>query len=470
MPEDWEILRDKCFWMGLDEYRPNAALTGNQNTDLVIVGGGFTGLWTAYHALKRIPGRRVTVLERDVVGYGASGRNGGFAMTLVHRSLKTLAAYVGDDAARRIYAMSKRAVEGVTQTIADEEIQCDAAAVGVTILSNTAPQDRRIALELETAERLGLGEDFVALDADAARQRIHSDTIRCGFYERHCTLVNPARLCRGLKLAIERLGATVYEGTPASAWEADGGGVTVTTPGGRVRAGQALLALNAYGAKHTDIRAGVIPFYTYICGTRVLTEAEWDSVGWQGREGVEDRRDGLHYFRPTADGRILWGGRDAPMRADGPSRRFDQDARQQRRLRETFEWFFPQLAHVPFEFHWGGPIGMTRDFLPVAGLFDKAAKRVAYAYGYNGHGVSTTYLVGNAVVDLLAGERTEWTDLYFIDRKPPQSGPIWLRNLITKIASDAAYRADDEQRKVVAPWSLRLADGVNRALSRFSRR
>jgi glycine/D-amino acid oxidase-like deaminating enzyme len=452
--------------MGLDRYVPNRALAGSEQADLVVIGGGFTGLWCAYQALTRAPGRRVVLLERDVVGYGASGRNGGFAMTSVHRSLKTLTSYVGDEAARRIYRMSRRSVEGLTETVAREGIQCDARATGVTIVSNTPPQDRRIALELETAARLGIGDDFVALDAAAAQERIHSERIRCGFHEKHCALINPARLARGLKSTVERLGARVYEGTEVIGWRVEREGVTVKTHDGEIRAGQAIHALNAYGARRPETRAGVVPFYSYICLTRVLTEAEWRSVGWQAREGAEDRRDGLHYFRPLPDGRILWGGRNAPMHADGPNSRYDRDEHQQARLRETFEWFFPQLKHVPFEFHWGGPIGMTRDFLPIIGVFPGSGRRVAYSYGYNGHGVAATYLAGNAVVDLLDGKKTDWTELFFVNREAPRSGPIWLRNVIMRIASEAVYRADDEARKVTAPWSLRLADGLNRALMR----
>ena len=469
MQKSWEALRDKCFWMSLDAYAPNAPLRTNVRADLAIVGGGFTGLWTAYHALRRVPGRRVTVIEREVVGYGASGRNGGFAMTSAHRSLKTLSAYVGDAEARKIYLMSRRAVQGVTETIVREGIQCDARATGVTIVSNTAPQDRRIELELETAARLGVADDFIALDTAAAQARIHSERIRRGFHERHCTLVNPARLARGLKATVEKLGATVYEHTGVRGWRPNGRGVTIETTGGVVEADQMVLAVNAYGAERQETRAGVVPFYTYICGTRVLTPNEWSSVGWDAREGAEDRRDGLHYFRPSPDGRILWGGRNAPMHANGPHVRFDQDERQRRRLRETFEWFFPQLKHVPFEYHWGGPIGMTRDFLPIVGLFPDASRRVAYAYGYNGHGVSTTFLAGHAVLDMLDGAKTEWTDLYYVDRPAPYAGPLWLRNVIMKIASEAAYRADDEARKITVPWSLRMADGLNRALSRFNK-
>lgn len=470
MSDSTQRLAAKCLWAGVDAYLANTPLSGAHGTDLVIVGGGFTGLWTAYQALRRDPDRRVTVVEQESVGYGASGRNGGFAMTLAHRSLTTLAAMVGDDEAKNIYLMLKRAVADLTETVGREGIACDAEANGLLIVSNTPPQDRRIERELETAARLGLERDFQALDRDAAQARVHSERIRRGYFEPHCTLINPMRLARGLKQVIERMGGKIFERTRVLAWEEHRGGVTVTTDAGTIEAQRAVLGVNAYGAHLPALRAGVIPFYTYICVTRVLTDSEWTSIGWGGREGVEDRRDGLHYFRPTADGRVLWGGRNAPMHADGPHERYDQDALQKSRLRETFDWFFPQLKHVPFEFHWGGPIGMTRDFLPIVGFFDKTTRRVAYAYGYNGHGVATTYLVGNSLCDLLAGDRSPWTDLYFVGRDSTYTGPIWLRNLIAKQAAEAVYRADDNESRAVTPWTLKAADGVNRLLSRFHRR
>jgi glycine/D-amino acid oxidase-like deaminating enzyme len=456
-------LATRSYWLSLDEYTPNPPLHGDVRADVALIGGGFTSLWTAYLLLKESPGLDVVLLESSAIGYGASGRNGGFAMTLVHRTLSHLAAQVGDDAARCIYLAAKQAVEHIGKTVASESIDCDAQPNGLITLSDSAPQDRIIHEELETAQRLGLGGDFAFLDREAARERIHSDRIRCAFYEEACTLVNPARLARGLARVVERLGARIFEGTRVEAWEEHSDGVVIQTPGGRVRAERALVAGNAYSTAWTPTRGAMLPFYSYICLTRPLCPTEWESVAWDGREGAEDRRVGLHYFRPTVDGRILWGGRDPVFQPDGPRAVHDRDERVFGRLRESFDWFFPQLREVPFEHRWGGAIAVTGDFMPAVGWFDDARRRGAFAYGYNGHGVAISNLAAHAVADLFAGRESEWTDLWFVRRRPLQLGPRWLRDPLVRRTVEAQIRADDEERQAKEPLALRVLNRVTGA-------
>jgi glycine/D-amino acid oxidase-like deaminating enzyme len=456
-------LASRSYWLGLDAYTPNDPLTGDLRADVALVGGGFTSLWTAYLLLQQNPELEVVLLEASAIGYGASGRNGGFAMTLVHRTLAHLAAYVGDAEARKVYLAAKQAVEHINKTIEAESIPCDAQPNGIITLSNSPPQDRIVREEIETAQRLGLEGDFEFLDRDAARERIRSERIRCAFREDTCTLVNPARLARGLKRAAERLGARVFEATPVGSWEERRDGIVIRTSGGAVRAERALVAGNAYGTAWSPTRESLLPFYSYICLTRPLTPAEWDRVGWAGREGAEDRRVGLHYFRPTIDGRILWGGRDPVFHPDGPKAVYDRDEAVSRRLRESFEWFFPQLREVPFEHAWGGPIAVTGDFMPAVGWFDDASRRAAFAYGYNGHGVAISNLAAHAVADLLAGRDGEWTDLCFVGRKPQGLGPRWIRNPLVRWTVKAQIRADDEERESQEPLPLRLLNRVTGA-------
>ena len=197
MSETMNDLASRSYWLGLDEYTPSDPLREDFRADVALIGGGFTSLWTAYLLLNEAPGLEVVVLESNAIGYGASGRNGGFAMTLVHRTLTHLAAQVGDDEARSIYLAAKQAVEHIGKTVETESIECDLQPNGLITLSSSAPQDRIIHQEVETAQRLGLGGDFAFLEGGEARERIHSDRIRCAFYEEACTLVNPARLARG---------------------------------------------------------------------------------------------------------------------------------------------------------------------------------------------------------------------------------------------------------------------------------
>jgi glycine/D-amino acid oxidase-like deaminating enzyme len=456
-------LRSRSYWLSLDAYSPNEPLAENLRADVVLVGGGFTGLWTAYLLLKDHPDLDIALLEANAVGYGASGRNGGFATTLVHRTLSHLAAYVGDTEARKIYLAARQAVEHIDNTVAAEGIACDLQANGVITLSNTPPQDRIIHGEMETAARLGLEDHFTFLDREAARECIQSQRIRCAFREQAGSLLNPARLAHGLKRAVERLGTRVFEATPVESWEEGSGAVVLRTPRGTVTADRALVGGNAYCTAWKATREAVLPFYTYICLTPPLTDAEWERVGWVGREGAEDRRVGLHYFRPTIDGRILWGGRDPAFHPDGPKAVYDRDEVIFRRLRESFEWFFPQLAHVPFEHSWGGPIGITGNFLPAIGWFDTSRRRVAFAYGYNGHGVAISNLAAHAIRDLFADRESEWTDLAFVGPKPQSLGPRILRDPLVRSILRQQIRADDEEREIRDPLALRLLNRMTGA-------
>jgi glycine/D-amino acid oxidase-like deaminating enzyme len=456
----------RSFWLGLDPYTPNPPLMGDERCDVAIMGGGFTGLWTAYLLLKENPGMRVRVLEATAVGWGASGRNGGFAMALVHRTLAELAGSVGDAEARRTWLVARHAVEHVAETVRTEGIACDLEATGLLGLSTHPIQDRAVELEVETAQRLGLG-GFALLDGATVREGLRSERIRCAFREDLCLLLNPARLVRGLKGAVEALGGCVNEGTPVSEWEEGDDAVEIHTPHGRLRAERALAANNAWAATWQPTRDTVLPFYSYVCLTRPLRDTEWEAVGWAGREGIEDRRPDLHYcFRPTPDGRILWGGRDpvglreAGASGEGARPAYDREGTF-RRLREGFEWFFPQLAEVPFEQVWGGPIAVTPNLLPAVGFLDEARQRVAFAHGYNGHGVAISNLAAHAVVDLFAGRSSEWSELSFVGRGPASLGPHLVRDPLQRITLRALLRAEDGDAP--QPLALRVLERLTRS-------
>lgn len=455
-------LQTRSFWLSLDPYTPGSPLPGDARFDVAIVGGGFTGLWAAYLLLKRQPGLTLAVLEANAVGYGASGRNGGFAMPLVHRSLTHLARQVGDGAAKDIYVAAERSVEHINEVVAAEEIACDLQPNGLVTVSNAPQQDRSIHADVETAARLGLEGDIRFLDRDAAQAAVRSERIRCGLRERACSLINPARLARGLKRVVEGLGARVYEGTAVRDWEEHPDRVLLRTGRGTVTADRALLGGNAYSTAWKATRGTLLPFYTYICLTRPLSDAEWKRVGWEGREGVEDRRVSLHYFRPTVCGRILWGGRDPTFHPDGPKPAYDRDEAIFRRMRESFDWFFPQLSEVPFEWRWGGPIAITASFLPYVGWLDPSRRRVAYAYGYNGHGVAISHLAAHAVADLFRDRRSEWTDLSFVGPRPPSLGPRLLRNPLVRHTLRAQIRADDGESPPREPLLLRFLSRLGR--------
>jgi glycine/D-amino acid oxidase-like deaminating enzyme len=446
-------LATRSYWLGLDSYEPDAPLEGDMQADLVIVGGGFSGLWTAYHLLKADPGMTVIVIEASAVGYGASGRNGGFAMTLIHQGLKTLAATVGDERAKALHLAAEEAIHGISSVCEAEGIGADLQPNGLLTVSNTPLQDTIIREEVETAERLGLsGVTF--LEQAEIREAIHSETFRCAVREEACTLLNPARLVRGLKDAVIRAGGRVFEQTPMDRLEETADGVLVVTPKGQIKSQRALLAANAYGSRIPQLRRYVMPFYSYILLTEPLSDEQWSRVGWEGREGLEDRRTFLHYMRPTVDGRMMWAGRDAPYRPNGPDPKYDRDERIFKRLEETFAWTFPQLADAKIEYSWGGPIGITGTFMPCAGWFE--GERVAYSFGFAGHGVAITNMVAMAMCDVILGRDTDRTRLALIGQKPINLGPRLLRDPMVRMSSAHSLRQDDVGKAQQLPFMMRL--------------
>jgi glycine/D-amino acid oxidase-like deaminating enzyme len=450
-----EDLATRSYWLGLDEYEPGPPLRGDMEADIAIVGGGFTGLWTAYHLLKEDPGLTVAVLESAAVGYGASGRNGGFAMTLVHRSLQALVASVGKQQALAIHHAAEQAVHTVQRVCADEGIGADLMDNGLLVVSNTPLQDEHIQREAKLAKELGI-EGIRLLARDEIQARVHSETFRMALEEEACVLLNPARLVRGLREVVVRLGGRVFEGTAVDEVTQNADAVIVRTPGGSVRARRALLAANGYSGCFPALRDRVTPFYSYILLSEPLTEEQWSRIGWQGREGMEDRRTFLHYFRPTIDGRLMWAGRDAPYHPDGPDPRYDRDEHVFRRLEETFRWTFPQLPDLKFEYRWGGPLGVTSTFLPGAGWL--AGNRIAYAFGYNGHGVAISCLLAMAVRDLIMERESEFTRLALVGKRPPSMGPRLVRDPIVKAVADYQLRQDDAGEPVKPSVLVRLAE------------
>lgn len=448
-------LATRSYWLSLDEYQPGPPLEGELQADVAIVGGGFTGLWTAYYLLKADPGMTVAVIEASAVGYGASGRNGGFAMTLIHRSLADLAQTVGPEQAKALYRAAEESVEAIGRVCQEEGINADLQPNGALTVSSSPLQDPVICRDVETAQRLGIaGVSF--LERHEIQEAVHSETFRCGMREEACTLLNPARLVRGLKEAVIRAGGRVYEQTSLERFEQTERGVVLKTPKGQIRAQRALLAANAYSAQIPALHRYVMPFYSYILLSAPLTEEQWARVGWQGREGMEDRRVFLHYFRPTIDGRLMWSGRDAPYHPDGPHPRYDQDERVFRRLEETFAWTFPQLHDVKFEYRWGGPIGVTGEFLPLVGWLKGG--RVAYCFGYNGHGVAISNLTAKAVRDLILERDTDYTRLAIVGRKPVDLGPRLLRDPLVQASVRYHLRRDDAGVEMKPPLLARMME------------
>ncbi len=447
---DWQT---RSFWLGHKAYTPGQHLDGDETADVVVMGGGFTGLWSAILLKEADPSLDVTVLEGKVVGYGASGRNGGFAMTMVARNLHDLRRKVGDTRARATHLAMVDTLREIEEFAAKEGIDCDLTNPGVLTVSNGPEQDDRIRQDVAAADALGL-TDFHELTGAECREMVDSPRIRCGHYEDDSLLVDPAALSRGLKDAAIRRGVRVYENTPVDEVESvKGARVEARTPYGRVHADRGLVAMNAYANTIPALARWIFTIYAYVVVTEPLSGEQWARVGWERRMGVEDKRIMPHFHRPTADGRILWGGRDAPFKATGPNPRWDRDPHIFARLEESFRWNFPLLDDVPIADAWAGPVCGTVNCFSSVGWIE--GERLAYALGYAGHGVGPSQLNAKIVRDLMLNRQSDLLDLPMVTRKPVRLPPGPLRRWMLDSSQNVLLRADDTGGG--DDWKTRLA-------------
>ena len=437
---DWQT---RSFWMSRRHYEPGPRLDGDQTADVAIIGAGFTGLWTAIHLKEAYPAMDVIVVERDIAGYGASGRNGGFAMTMVGRNVHDLVRKVGVTRAKATHLAMRQTLRDIESFCAAEGIDADITRPGVLTVSNGPEQDVRIRQDLAAAELLGL-DGFRPLSQRECQDLVRSERLRVGHFERDSLLLDPAALAWGLRRAAERRGVRIFEQTPVDELtEVRGHGPRARTPFGTVRADRMLIATNAYAHAVPALRRFIFTIYAYIIVTEPLTTGQWARVGWERRMGIEDKRIYPHFHRPTPDGRILWGGRDAPFSAEGPNPGRENDPRIFRRLEETFRWTFPQLRDVAIDRGWAGPVCGTINCFASAGFLGRS-HRLAYALGYAGHGVGPSHLVGRIARDLLLGSRSDLLDLPMVTKRPVPLPPGPLRGGMLGLAERVLQRADDQ--------------------------
>lgn len=448
----------RIWWLETVQRAPRPPLRGDLDVDVAIIGGGFTGLWTAYHLLSEDAACRVALLEREEIAYGASGRNGGFAMTLLDMSLAHLRRNHGDDAARAAHDAVAASVDEIGDTIARHAIDCEWVKGGLLVVATNRGQLARVEADLTTAEALGL-EGFRRLSAAEVRAEVDSPTYLGALEETHCGVCNPARLAAGLADVVASMGAHVFETTDVRDIVAPGDRMVLVTPGGSVRAEQLVLATNAWAVGTPWFRRLVVPLYTYVVLTEPIPEARWETIGWARRQGIEDKRNYVHYYRRTADGRVLWGGGDGIVHFGRRIRpAYDRHDRIMGELVRTFHATFPQFADVRITHHWGGPVAMTVTFLPLFGTLPGG--RIHYGLGYNGHGVAPSHTGGKILRDKVLGRPSDLTRLCFVDRPELRFPPeplLWLGAELTRRALLRQDRRFDEGRDdgEMDPWLLR---------------
>ena len=435
-----------------DDLAARAGLDGDLDVDVAIVGAGFTGLWTAYYLATRDPSLRVAVVERDVAGYGASGRNGGWASALFPASRSRLAALPGSSraAAQRQTAALRATIGEIERVAAAEGIECDLARGGTVVFARTRPQLARAEQEVAQARSWGDTDDDLRLLSAAEAADVAAASGALGAtYTPHCAAVHPAKLVRGLAEAVERRGVTVFEQTEVTGIAPS----LITTPRGRIRADVVVRATEGYTAGLPGCRRDLVPVYSLIVATEQLPAGTWDAIGLARRETFSDHRHLVIYGQRTADDRLVFGGRGAPYHfGSAVSPEFDRDDSVFAGLRETLVDLFPAVRGAAFTHAWGGPLGIPRDW--TASVAYDASTGLARAGGYVGDGVSTANLAGRTLADLICGEQTELTDLPWVGHRSRRWEPEPARWVGVNAGLRTMVAADAEERRTGRPSRL----------------
>jgi glycine/D-amino acid oxidase-like deaminating enzyme len=406
----------QVLWLD-DPRRPDPlpGLAADTSADLAVVGGGYTGLWTALRAKERDPGRDVVLLEAGRCGDQASGRNGGFAAaSLTHGFPNGTARWPEELAA--LEELGARNLAEIGDTVRRHGIDCRWEETGELHVA-TSPHELEELAGL-AKDMSAAGHDVQLLDEAAVQAEVASPTYLGAVFDRRGTaLVEPARLAWGLRDVCLSAGVRIHEGSPVRDIGKAGSGMEVRTRTGSVLARDVALATNAFPPLLRRLRLMTVPVYDYVLATEPLSDEQMASVGWQGRQGVGDAANLFHYYRLTRDNRIVWGGYDAVYHYGSRIRRdLEQREATHRLLAEQFLATFPQLAGIRFTHRWGGVIDSCTRFSAFFGTAHGG--RVAYATGYTGLGVAASRFGADVMLDLLAGEETERTRLRMVRETP----------------------------------------------------
>ena len=435
--------RPVSYWLDQpDAPRPQPLLAGQVSAELAVVGGGFTGLWTALLAKEADPGRDVVLLEGRQVAWAGTGRNGGFCSASLTHGLGNGQDRFPAELAT-LERLGRRNLDDIEKTIARYGIDCDFARTGELAVATQRWQVGGLRETADIAARLG-GEVRL-LDAEAVRAEVNSPTYLGGLWDPDgCAILDPARLAWGLRQACLAAGVRIYEDTPVRSLAGEpgpAGSLTLTTPDGEVAARRVALATGTFSPLLRRLRYYLIPVYDYVLMTEPLSAAQLASIGWGRRQGVGDAANQFHYYRLTRDNRILWGGYDAIYHYGSKiTAALDQRPATFTRLAEHFFQTFPQLEGLSFSHKWGGVIDTCTRFCAFFGT--ARAGRLAYAAGYTGLGVGASRFGGRVLLDLLAGQPTELTELEMVRTRPLPFPPEPLRSAGVQLTRWSLARAD----------------------------
>ncbi len=439
-PDLYEYFLDN-FWFkaaDLEHQEINAPLKGSRKADIVIIGGGFTGLSSAYNLSRKYPDKKIVLLEGACCGYGASGRNGGFC----DAGIPGLMDYVdkaGPELGRKAFDATLYGIGQIKELISENGVECDFEENGMLEAAMDEEQAEHMEKELERYKAMGLDATFV--QGKELEAEVKSPRYIAGVKFPYGAIVNPAKLARGIKPVIENAGVEVRERTLVMR-VTPGKVHRVETEMGEITAPVLVLGLNGYSSKLGFFQNRVIPLCSYVIATEPLNKAQWESIGWQNRQGIADMRVLFDYQRPTADGRIVIGGTDYPYYANDALSSGNNKPVIELLTKSLFTTF-PQLEGLRIDHAWGGTMGFTLDFVSSVGVMGEH-KNIFYGVAYNGEGVAFGQLAGRIISELMANEESEHTRLFVVNHKIPYGGPRNLRILSSRLYKWYVTRASSK--------------------------
>jgi glycine/D-amino acid oxidase-like deaminating enzyme len=452
--------RAYSFWLETcgDDLTPRPALPGSIDVDIAVLGAGYTGLWTAYYLLERDSSLRVAIVDSEIAGFGASGRNGAWCSSDFSVTPGMLSKRYGREATCALHAAMWETVDEVGRVCRTESIEAQYVKGGELRIARGRHEEPLIESDYAVYRELGLGDHYSLLDAEETAAHLRVAGAAGALYTPECATIHPGRLVRGLARAVERRGASIYERTEVTDFRG-GSRPALLTRHGEVRARKVVLAGEAYLTRLRSLHRQLMPVYSLIVLTEPLTEAQRAQIGWQSRECVSSNKYVIDYLSRTADGRILFGSRGAPYRfgsrIDDTSDRHEPTHAAIGAL--ILEWF-PSLRGIRFTHSWGGPVGMPRDWMP-SFTYDRSSG-VASARGYTGHGVATSNLAGRTLADLMTGIQSPLTALPPAGHRSRNWEPEPLRWLGTRymqwtyerIDRKAAFTGQPPTGKTLPEW------------------
>jgi glycine/D-amino acid oxidase-like deaminating enzyme len=410
-------IEEDCYWLAHLPRHEVRTLAGREEVDVAVVGGGLTGLWTALFLKELDPAREVAVVEQGIAAWGASGRNAGMLAETLDHTHGLAIQHFGAAEAARLAVLGEANVRELVAFVRERDLRCDLELSGRFMASFTPAHLAEAARNVELARGLGI-DTHRLLTREEMQAEVHSPLYLGGLEVRGGGILDPARLTDGLRREAERAGVRVYERTHVERLEEDGAGVRLRANGTSLGARRVVLGTSAY--THLllpQVRHRFIPLYDYILVSEQLSAAQWESLGWKGRQGITDGRTFFNYYRPTADGRVLWGTSEA---AYYPGNRVDPSCDHSQphydALRRSWRRTFPQLAGLTWPYAWGGAICSTTRLTPFFGT--ALGGRVHYGLGYTGHGLGSTRLAGRILAHLVLDRPSELLSLSLVTKKP----------------------------------------------------